>query len=68
MPKDEKEAESAKEFNLVQVITKFAFATRVGYMPHNPRKQNQDAFLLNPNIANSQFIHYFGVCDGHGTS
>jgi hypothetical protein len=24
------------------VVRKFAFATRVGYHPHNPGKQNQD--------------------------
>ena len=33
------------------VITKFAFATTVGYMPGNPYKQNQDSFILAPNMA-----------------
>jgi serine/threonine protein phosphatase PrpC len=48
------------------IVTKFAFATRVGYSPNNPFKVNQDAFILAPNILNVQWMHYFGVCDGHG--
>jgi len=32
------------------VVTKFAFATRVGYIPNNPYKQNQDSFILAPNL------------------
>lgn len=48
------------------IVTKFAFATRVGYSPNNPNKVNQDAFILAPNILNVQCMHYFGVCDGHG--
>ena len=48
------------------IVTKFAFATRVGHYPNNPYKVNQDAFILAPNILNMQSMHYFGVCDGHG--
>jgi len=48
------------------VITKYAFATRVGYAPNNPNKVNQDSFILSPNINNCNYLHYFGVCDGHG--
>jgi serine/threonine protein phosphatase PrpC len=48
-------------------VTKFAFATRMGYIPNNPFKQNQDSFILAPNILSAQpALHYFGVCDGHG--
>jgi len=50
----------------VNIVTKFAFATRVGHMPNNPFKVNQDAFILAPNILNLQSMHFFGVCDGHG--
>jgi hypothetical protein len=32
------------------VITKFAFATTVGFIPGNPYKQNQDSFILAPNL------------------
>jgi len=48
------------------IVTKFAFATRVGYAANNPGKVNQDAFILAPNILNMQSMHYFGVWDGHG--
>ncbi len=48
------------------VITKYAFATRVGFIPNNPNKVNQDAFILSPNLNGCNFRHYFGVCDGHG--
>jgi serine/threonine protein phosphatase PrpC len=50
----------------MNVVTKFAFATRVGYIPGNPYKVNQDAFILAPNILKHPATHYFGVCDGHG--
>jgi hypothetical protein len=43
------------------IVTKFAFATRVGYAANNPGKVNQDAFILAPNILNMQSMHYFGV-------
>jgi len=32
------------------IVTKFAFATRMGFIPNNPFKQNQDSFILAPNI------------------
>ena len=32
------------------IVTKFAFATRMGYIPNNPYKTNQDAFILAPNL------------------
>ena len=48
------------------VVTKYAFATRVGYIPNNPEKVNQDSFILHPNINKSPYCHLFGVCDGHG--
>ena len=48
------------------IVTKFAFATRVGHSPNNPYKVNQDSFILAPNILNIQSMHYFGVWDGHG--
>ena len=48
------------------IVKKFAFATRVGHIPNNPFKVNQDAFILAPSILNLHSMHYFGVCDGHG--
>lgn len=48
------------------MITKFAFATTVGFIPGNPYKQNQDSFILAPNLSQVQGLHFFAVCDGHG--
>ena len=48
------------------VVTKYAFATRVGFVPNNPHKVNQDSFVLSPNFNKSPYCHIFGVCDGHG--
>ena len=50
----------------VNIVTKFAFATRVGHSSSNPYKVNQDAFILAPSLLNMPSMHYFGVCDGHG--
>ena len=47
-------------------VRKFAFATRVGYHPHNPNKVNQDQYILAPNIQGLPAAHLFGICDGHG--
>lgn len=48
------------------VVRKFAFATKVGFVPSNPQKINQDAFILAPNIGKKSAMHLFGVADGHG--
>lgn len=50
----------------VNIVTKFAFATRVGYIPNNPYKENQDNFILNPNLLKLPACHHFAVADGHG--
>lgn len=61
------ETENEEEVNEdVNIVTKFAFATRVGYIPNSPYKVNQDNFLLNPNMLKLPAFHFFGVCDGHG--
>ena len=48
-------------------ITKFAYATSAGYNPNNLRKVNQDSYILLPNIMGKLGMHFFGVCDGHGS-
>lgn len=63
-PSDPAKEEGSKED--MNIVTKFAFATRVGYIPNNPYKVNQDAYILSPNIWKLPAFHYFGVCDGHG--
>ena len=56
------EKDSSPEVNEDKnIVTKFAFATRVGYIPNNPYKVNQDAYILNPNICKLPAFHYFGV-------
>ena len=47
-------------------VRKFAFATRVGFHPHNPNKVNQDQYILAPNVSGYPSLHVFGICDGHG--
>jgi serine/threonine protein phosphatase PrpC len=68
VPKDELNVDPERPIvkEDVNIVTKFAFATRVGYIPNNPYKVNQDNYLLNPNILKMPACHYFGVCDGHG--
>ena len=56
---------SCERFNC---ITKFAYATSVGHQPGNPNKQNQDAYILVPNMLNQLGLHFFSVCDGHGAN
>ncbi len=48
------------------VVTKYAFYSKVGRMPGNAVKQNQDSFLVNPKILGSYSQHLFGIADGHG--
>jgi len=52
------------------VITKYAFATRVGYIPNNTSKVNQDSYILTPTVEGptANYKHFFGVCDGHGSN
>lgn len=64
--KKDKSANPTPMFIERNVITKYAFATRVGFIPNNPNKVNQDSFILSPNLNGYNFRHYFGVCDGHG--
>lgn len=56
---------SCERFNC---ITKFAYATSVGHQPGNPNKQNQDSYILVPNMLNQLGLHFFSVCDGHGVN
>lgn len=45
---------------------RFSYRTKKGSIPSNPSKVNQDSYIINPNIQNKTFQHFFGVCDGHG--
>jgi len=61
--------ESVDKFYIPKnVVTKYSFATRVGYIPMNPGKVNQDTYILGPCIEGPEnnSKHMFGVNDGHG--
>ncbi len=45
---------------------RFSYRTKKGSVPSNPSKVNQDAYIINPNIQNKTYQHFFGICDGHG--
>ena len=45
---------------------RFSYRTKKGIVPSNPNKVNQDAYIINPNIQNKTYQHFFGICDGHG--
>lgn len=63
------EQDAAERFYIPKnVVTKYAFATRVGYIPMNPHKVNQDTYILGPCIEGPEnnSKHMFGVNDGHG--
>ena len=47
-------------------VTKFAFATKTGMAPSNPKKTNQDAWITIPHFCGLKYFHFFCVCDGHG--
>jgi serine/threonine protein phosphatase PrpC len=58
---------SAERSKVVQVVKKFSHKTAVGYMPSNPGKVNQDAFIELPHLNYHLDSYFFSVCDGHGT-
>lgn len=37
-------------------------------MPSNPNKVNQDSYFTLARFNAFKYIHYFGVCDGHGVN
>ena len=49
------------------MVKKFAYATKKGFLPTDPEKENQDAFFFHPNMCKEPAFHMFGVADGHGT-
>ena len=47
-------------------VLKYGYATKGGYLPGNPGKVNQDAFIITPAIGLNPNAFFFGVADGHG--
>ena len=48
------------------VVTKYSYYTKVGFMPDNPHKQNQDNFIIATKLNGKIMQHFFAVADGHG--
>lgn len=38
----------------------------MGHSVHNPKKPNQDVYIIEPNLNGNLGFHLFGICDGHG--
>jgi serine/threonine protein phosphatase PrpC len=47
-------------------VTKYAYYSKVGAVPNNQQKQNQDSFIVAPKLSGRYSEHLFGVADGHG--
>ena len=67
IPLIKKRKESANNVVDRNVVRKFAFSTRMGINSQGITKTNQDAFILQPNLKKESSLHFFAVCDGHGT-
>lgn len=51
----------------LNVVSKCGFKTRTGSIMSQPKKNNQDAYIIVPNVGDVRGKYIFGVCDGHGT-
>ena len=38
----------------------------MGNKPSQAKQENQDSFILAPNLQKKSAMHLFSVCDGHG--
>lgn len=45
---------------------KYSYRSKKGCQPNNPKKVNQDSYIINTSIGKKSWQHYFGICDGHG--
>jgi serine/threonine protein phosphatase PrpC len=61
-----KKAEGKQEEDFFEYIMRFSYRTKKGYIPSNASKVNQDNFIINPNLNNHTWQHFFAVADGHG--
>jgi serine/threonine protein phosphatase PrpC len=52
----------------INSVMKCGFKTRTGSVMNQPKKNNQDAFIIVPNLGGVRGNYLFGVCDGHGTN
>lgn len=54
------------DHGLPDVIAKYAFKSRGGYIPNKPSKTNQDTYFIVKNFGQIKNNYFLGVCDGHG--
>lgn len=50
------------------IVGKWNYATRQGYIPGNPGKVNQDAYICVEKVLGDPAMSLFAVCDGHGVN
>jgi len=48
------------------VILKYSYKSKMGMIPGNPGKVNQDSYIAVSNIGGNPNLHFYAVCDGHG--
>jgi len=59
--------DNQKQKNKEEIVEKFAFKTRTGFIPQM-RKSNQDQQLILKDFAGIENLWMMGVMDGHGVN
>lgn len=54
------------KFKPQNIVQCYSFSTKAGTTFDRQKKDNQDAFIIAPKLLGYRYMHYFGVCDGHG--
>lgn len=52
---------------LANAVTRCGYKTRTGSQMSGPKRNNQDSFMIVPNLSDVNGQYAFGVFDGHGT-
>lgn len=55
-----------QEPRYVNIVSRCAFKSRVGSVMNQPKRYNQDNFIISHKINNIPGQYLFAVCDGHG--
>lgn len=53
---------------LHNIVDQFSFGTKAGMMTKHRWKTNQDETIINLNLLSLPHVHFFAVCDGHGSN
>ena len=65
---DKLRTDNKKPERWTPLVSQFAHWSHVGFIPNNPGKVNQDAFIATINLGNLPDVYLFAVADGHGTN